>query len=60
MSTFSNMRRLWHAGRMLAKHDALVPREYLDRMPLPARIARRVLGFGSKAGDLALPPGVRL
>ncbi|HEX3808343.1 MAG TPA: 2-polyprenylphenol 6-hydroxylase [Rhizomicrobium sp.] len=60
MSTFSNMRRLWHAGRMLAKHDALVPREYLDRMPLPARMMRRVLGFGGKAGDLAQPPGVRL
>ena len=58
--SFSNLARLWHAGRVLAKHDALVPREYLDRMPLSARMARAALGFGGKAGDLALPPGVRL
>ena len=57
---FANIARLLHAARVLAKHDALVPREYLDRLPASAKFARRILGLGAKAGDLSLPPGVRL
>ncbi len=60
MSAFSNIRRLLHAARVLAKHDALVPREYLDRMPASAKFARSILGLGAGAGDLSLPPGARL
>ena len=44
MGAFANLRRLHHAARVLARHDALVPREYLAAMPLGARIARRLLG----------------
>src|SRR5581483_11965195 len=57
---FSSTFRLLHAARVLARHDALVPREYLDKMPAPAKFARFMLGFGAKAGDLSQPPGVRL
>jgi ubiquinone biosynthesis protein len=56
----SNTRRLLHAARVLAKHDALVPREYLDRMPASAKLARRLLGSGRKADDPGAAPGVRL
>jgi ubiquinone biosynthesis protein len=59
MGTWSDFWRLHHAARVLAKHDALVPREYLDGLPLSARIARRLLGT-SERDDAAAPPGVRL
>jgi ubiquinone biosynthesis protein len=59
MGTFSDIRRLHHIARTLAKHDALVPREYLDRLPLSLRIARRLLGTRERDDGLA-PPGVRL
>jgi ubiquinone biosynthesis protein len=51
--------RLWHIARTLARHDALVPREYLDAMPLSAKVARFVLGIGP-IKDKELPPGQRL
>ena len=51
--------RLLHIARTLARHDALVPREYLDAMPASLKAARFVLGLGRKT-DRALPPGVRL
>jgi ubiquinone biosynthesis protein len=53
----SDCARAFHVLRVLARHDALVPREYA--VPLPARIARAVLGFGARA-PLDAPPGVRL
>ncbi|MGH6871632.1 MAG: 2-polyprenylphenol 6-hydroxylase [Rhizomicrobium sp.] len=57
--TLSKLYRLHHAARVLARHDALVPREYLDRMPLSARIARRLLGTRERE-DRTLAPGMRL
>lgn len=57
--TLSNIGRLFHAARVLAHHDALVPREYLAGMPLWVRTIRRVLGTrDAQAEDLAA--GVRL
>jgi ubiquinone biosynthesis protein len=44
LRTLSNIRRLLHAARVLAKHDALVPREYLAGMPFSMRMMRRILG----------------
>jgi ubiquinone biosynthesis protein len=57
--TLSNLRRLHHAARVLARHDALVPREHLAAMPLSLRIARRLLGTRER-DDAATTPGVRL
>ncbi len=51
--------RLWRIARTLARHDALVPREYLDAMPPSAKFARFVLGIGPTK-DKGLPPGQRL
>jgi ubiquinone biosynthesis protein len=51
--------RLIHIARTLAKHDALIPREFLDAMPASAKFARFVLGLGPKK-DRGLPPGQRL
>jgi ubiquinone biosynthesis protein len=59
MGTLADIRRLHHAARVLAKHDALVPREYLAAMPLSARLARRLLGTRER-DDATIPPGVRL
>ncbi len=57
--TLSNLRRLHHAARVLARHDALVPREHLAAMPFSARVARRLLGTRER-DDKTTPPGVRL
>jgi ubiquinone biosynthesis protein len=57
--TFADISRLHHAARTLARHDALVPREYLAAMPLGARIARRLLGTRER-DDAVSPPGERL
>ena len=51
--------RLLHIARTLARHDALVPREYLDTMPSSLKFARFVLGIGPTR-DRDLPPGQRL
>ncbi len=51
--------RLLHIARTLARHDALVPREYLDAMPPSLKFARFVLGVGPTK-DKDLPPGQRL
>ncbi|HEY5337045.1 MAG TPA: 2-polyprenylphenol 6-hydroxylase [Rhizomicrobium sp.] len=59
MGAFANISRLHHAARMLARHDALVPREYLAGLPLSLRIARRLLGTRERDDKIA-PPGVRL
>src|SRR5690348_14643437 len=56
--TLSNIRRLWHIARTLARHDALIPKEYAAQIPLSLRVTRRVLGFGQV--DIKAPPGVRL
>ena len=59
LSAFTDIRRLHHIARVLAKHDALVPREYLDGLPLSLRIMRRLLGTRERDDGLA-SPGVRL
>src|SRR6202000_792798 len=59
MGAWSDFWRLHHAAHVLARHDALVPREYLDGLPLSLRIARRLLGTRERDDGLA-PPGVRL
>ncbi len=59
MGKFANIRRLHHAAHVLAKHDALVPREYLASMPLSVRIVRRLLGTRER-DDKTIAPGARL
>ncbi len=56
---FADYRRLWHAARVLARNDALFPKEYEALLPPSARLARRLLGSGRARNDTA-PPGVRL
>ena len=58
MGAWSDFRRLHHAAHTLARHDALVPREYLDGLPLSLRIARRLLG--TRERDDTMSPGARL
>ncbi|MDE3116760.1 MAG: 2-polyprenylphenol 6-hydroxylase, partial [Pseudomonadota bacterium] len=55
----SNIGRLWRAVRVLARHDALLPREYLAVLPPSLKLARRFLASG-RAADRGLAPGVRL
>jgi len=59
MGAWADFWRLHHAARMLAQHDALVPREYLDGLPWSLRFARRVLGTRERDGA-AVPAGLRL
>ncbi|HEY4942642.1 MAG TPA: 2-polyprenylphenol 6-hydroxylase [Rhizomicrobium sp.] len=59
MSRFADFRRLWHAARVLARNDALFPKEYEALLPPSARLARRLLGSGRARQDAA-PPGIRL
>ena len=55
----SDTRRLWHAARVLARNDALFPKEYEALLPSWARLVRRLLGSG-RARNESTPPGVRL
>jgi len=55
----SDIRRLWHAARVLARNDALFPKEYEALLPAWARLTRSLLGSGRARTDAA-PPGVRL
>jgi ubiquinone biosynthesis protein len=57
--SFRDTRRLHHAARVLARHDALVPREYAERAPFPLRIAQYFFG-GPRKADADVAPGVRL
>jgi len=59
MGAWSDFWRLHHAARALAKHDALIPREYLDGLPMSLRFARRVLGTRERDGA-TMAPGIRL
>jgi ubiquinone biosynthesis protein len=59
LRAISNTRRLLHAARVLAKHDALVPAEYKEALPPSAKLLRRLLGSRESA-DKSVSPGVRL
>lgn len=50
--------RLMRAGASLARHDVVLPGEYQRRLPLPARVAGRVLRIAT--GGARGRPGVRL
>ncbi len=58
MGDISSLLRLWQSARLLARYDALLPSEYRARLPLSARAARVILGFGRIREDG--PPGLRL
>jgi ubiquinone biosynthesis protein len=57
--TFADMRRLFHAAHVLARHDALIPREYAHKVPASLRMLRWVFGRPSKR-ELSVPAGERL
>jgi len=57
--SFRDTRRLLHAARVLARHDALVPGEYAERAPFPLKVAQFFFG-GPRKADADVPPGVRL
>lgn len=59
MGAWADFWRLHHAAHVLARHDALMPREYLTGLPWSLRLARRVLGTRERE-DATTPPGVRL
>ncbi len=51
--------RLIHVARTLARHDALIPREFLDALPASAKFVRFVLGIGPrKTKTCAGPAGL--
>ena len=51
--------RLLHAARVLARHDALFPREFAQAMPPRFKLMRVVFGR-ARAADRNLAPGLRL
>ena len=57
--TLSRLRRLLGAAFVLARHDALLPREYQDRLPGGARLFGRVLRLFAVRGR-GQDPGARL
>src|ERR1700688_3975820 len=59
LRTLRNTARLAHAARVLARHDALIPREAAERVPPALRFVRALVGRG-KAVDAELSPGERL
>lgn len=61
-SYLGDLWRLLHAGFVLARHDALVPREFRARLPLALRIFAACLriGAGGETGGARTRPGQRL
>ena len=58
MKALADYARLLRAGTALARHDVILPGEYHDRLPVPAKIAGKILrlfGGGAKGR-----PGARL
>jgi ubiquinone biosynthesis protein len=51
--------RLFHAARVLARHDALIPREFATNVPPQPRLLRALLGR-PRAAESGVPAGVRL
>lgn len=58
MGSLADLNRLWHAARVLGKHDALLPREFRDSMPASLKFARWF--FGGASAEPMGAPGVRL
>jgi ubiquinone biosynthesis protein len=58
IQTLSDLRRLFRAARVLARHDALIPGEYAAQLPPSLKFARFV--FGGRKRDREGPPGARL
>ena len=56
---FRDIARLYHAARILARHDALIPHEVAAKMPGQLKLARALLGGGKRA-ETSLSPGARL
>ena len=59
LRALADIGRLWHAARTLARHDALLPKEFTDRMPVSLKFARWIFGGGRKAREEGAP-GIRL
>ncbi|HEY3778400.1 MAG TPA: 2-polyprenylphenol 6-hydroxylase [Rhizomicrobium sp.] len=59
LRSFRDTARLFHAARVLSRHDALIPREFAHRIPPALKIVRAVLGSGRRI-DRNVLPGVRL
>ncbi|MGH6876721.1 MAG: 2-polyprenylphenol 6-hydroxylase [Rhizomicrobium sp.] len=59
LRSFRDSARLFHAARVLARHDALIPREIARALPPRLRLARTLIGR-SRTADRNLAPGVRL
>src|ERR1700735_1544247 len=57
--SFRDAGRLYHAARVLARHDALIPHEIARSLPPQLRLARALLGRDQTI-DRNLAPGVRL
>jgi ubiquinone biosynthesis protein len=58
MASFATVFRLARAGLVLARHDAILPREYQAVLPLPARLLGRLARVFSQKGEGG--PGERL
>ncbi|HVZ70556.1 MAG TPA: 2-polyprenylphenol 6-hydroxylase [Rhizomicrobium sp.] len=59
LRALADIGRLWRGARTLARHDALLPNEFVDRMPPSMKFARWIFGGGRKARKEGAP-GVRL
>ncbi len=59
LRTARDLKRLAHAARVLARHDALVPREYAVALPLPFKVLRLFWG-GRRQKSVVGPAGERL
>ncbi|MDE2181688.1 MAG: 2-polyprenylphenol 6-hydroxylase [Alphaproteobacteria bacterium] len=57
--TIANAWRLWKIARTLARHDALIPKEYAAALPASLKLLRRLLGSGRAQRD-GRTPGERL
>ncbi len=59
LNDLRNLRRLLHAARVLAQHDALIPREYAQNVPPLVRFAKFILA-GPVRAPSEKPAGERL
>ena len=59
LDTLSSISRLFHAARVLARHDALIPSEYARDVPPALKLVRGLFGIAT-GEDYSVPAGVRL